>query len=75
MKPNSVWRRNEIQSPCINICQIHPSTRLCLGCHRTIDEISDWSKYTDAERAEIIEALPERQAAPRTRRGGRASRV
>ena len=36
MTETPIWRRDEIQSPCINICVIHPETRLCTGCLRSI---------------------------------------
>ena len=31
------------QSPCIQICVIDPAARLCVGCGRTLDEISRWA--------------------------------
>jgi predicted Fe-S protein YdhL (DUF1289 family) len=70
-----VWRRNEIESPCIQICVVHPSTRLCTGCNRSIDEIGRWSKMHPDERSEIMAELPSRQSAPTGRRGGRAARL
>ena len=33
-----IWTRAEIESPCVKICVIHPETRLCTGCARSIDE-------------------------------------
>ena len=44
-----------IKSPCVTICQIDRETRICEGCNRTIDEISNWSKYTDEQREKIME--------------------
>ena len=38
-----VWKRDEIDSPCVSICVMHPLERICTGCHRTIDEITRWS--------------------------------
>ncbi len=70
-----VWKRDEIQSPCIDICVIHPETRLCTGCARSIDEITSWSKMSDDERLQIMTDLPQREAAPKNRRGGRAGRL
>ncbi|MCH2251400.1 MAG: DUF1289 domain-containing protein, partial [Cognatishimia sp.] len=55
-----VWKRNEIDSPCIQICVIHPTERICTGCYRSIDEIGAWSKFSDDERAEIMAELPDR---------------
>lgn len=44
-------------SPCINICKIDKQNQLCIGCKRTIDEISNWLNYTDVQRKEIIDKL------------------
>jgi predicted Fe-S protein YdhL (DUF1289 family) len=55
-----------IESPCVNICTLDARTGLCLGCARTIDEIARWSSLSDAERRQIMAALPERQAAAKT---------
>ncbi len=68
------WKRNEIDSPCVNICVIHPEARICVGCHRTVDEISSWSRITQAERDTIRADLNSRAPKLRTRRGGRAKR-
>ncbi len=52
-----------IASPCRKLCQLHPIERVCHGCFRTIDEISKWTKFSDAERAKIVADLPARRAA------------
>lgn len=70
-----VWRRDEIESPCVQVCVIHPDTRLCVGCARSIDEIGAWSRMTPDARREVMAQLPDRDAAPKTRRGGRAARL
>ncbi len=72
---NDVWTRDEVDSPCIQICVVHPETRLCTGCNRSIEEISRWSKMTPETRRLIIEELPSRQSVPKGRRGGRAARL
>ena len=72
---SEVWARNEIESPCVKICVIHPSERLCTGCHRTIEEISAWSRLPQIERDKIINELPERASKLNKRRGGRAARL
>lgn len=54
--------QSPMRSPCINICQIDPKSRLCLGCYRTMDEIATWSRLTDQERDLIMAALPKRQS-------------
>ena len=72
---SEVWARNEIESPCVKICVIHPIERLCTGCHRTIEEISAWSRLPQIERDKIINELPERASKLKKRRGGRAARI
>lgn len=73
-RPNAIWSRPEIESPCVKLCTIHPETRLCLGCKRSLDEIAAWSRMTPAARRAVMDALPDRRAAPAGRRGGRAAR-
>jgi predicted Fe-S protein YdhL (DUF1289 family) len=70
-----VWKRNEIDSPCIQVCVIHPTERICTGCLRSIDEIGAWSRFSDEERKEIMEELPLRAPRLKKRRGGRAARL
>lgn len=76
----SVWRRNEIDSPCVQLCVVHPGARICAGCYRTPEEIAAWSQLSDAARAEIKAALPGRapllraESARPSRRRGSASR-
>ena len=47
MMSDDVWKRDEVHSPCIKICVIHPEARLCTGCLRSIDEIATWSQMTN----------------------------
>lgn len=49
-----------IASPCINICTMDKPTGWCLGCGRTIGEISNWSAKPPEERRAIRAALPAR---------------
>ncbi|MGR3502916.1 DUF1289 domain-containing protein [Pseudaestuariivita sp.] len=72
---DDVWKRDEIQSPCVKICVIEPSSRLCAGCLRSIDEIGAWSRYSHEERAAIMSDLPGRAGRLKKRRGGRAARL
>lgn len=72
---NDVWSRDEVESPCIRVCVVHPEARICTGCLRSIDEISRWSKLGADERRAIIAALPDRADLLKKRRGGRAARL
>lgn len=49
-----------ISTPCVQVCIVEPTTGFCLGCKRTLPEIAQWSRFTDARRAEILAALPGR---------------
>ena len=71
---DDIWQRDEVESPCIKICVVHPQERLCTGCLRSIDEISRWSKMSADERRAVLIELPSRAPRLRKRRGGRAAR-
>ena len=75
MNDETVWQRNEIESPCVRVCVVHPEARICTGCYRSIDEIARWSKMAPEERREIMAGLPDRASLLRKRRGGRAARL
>lgn len=51
-----------IATPCQKICAVDGRTQSCIGCGRTLVEIGRWTRYTDAERAAIMAALPNRMA-------------
>ena len=72
---DAVWKREEIESPCVKVCVIHPPTRLCTGCFRRADEIAMWSRMSAEERREIMAELPTRAGQIKQRRGGRAARL
>mgnify|MGYP001556077846 CR=1 FL=1 len=72
---DEIWRRDEVESPCIKICVIHPQARLCTGCLRSIDEITAWSRMSPEARRKVMAELPQRQGQITKRRGGRAARL
>ncbi len=74
MGKEDVWRRDEVDSPCIKICQIHPGERICVGCYRTIQEIGMWSVMSEEERRAVMDDLPARAPRVKKRRGGRRAR-
>ena len=49
-----------VPSPCICVCTMEPTTGLCIGCFRTLDEIAGWSAMTDAQKREVWQRLLER---------------
>lgn len=52
---------NPIKSPCIKICELDYQTGYCIGCFRTIDEISHWTIYNDREKSAILSELETRK--------------
>ncbi|WP_071798934.1 DUF1289 domain-containing protein [Natronohydrobacter thiooxidans] len=72
---DTLWTRDEIESPCVKICVIHPESKLCAGCLRSLDEIADWSRMSAEARREIMAELPARAPQLTQRRGGRAGRL
>ncbi len=71
---DELWRREEIESPCVQICLIHPDAGICLGCHRTREEIATWSRLSGDERRAVMDELPGRKSLLPGRRGGRKGR-
>jgi hypothetical protein len=61
----SIW------SPCVKVCFVDPGEGLCVGCFRTLEELGQWTRYSDEERAAIGKALPEREKAYRQRKAKR----
>lgn len=72
---DEVWRRDEVESPCVKVCVMHPAAGVCIGCLRTMDEIAGWGGMGAEARRAVIAALPGRAALVKgVRRGGRAGR-
>ena len=69
-----VWKRREVDSPCVKLCTVHPVEGLCIGCLRSIAEITAWSRMSLEDRSRIMAELPSRAPRLRQRRGGRSAR-
>ncbi len=72
---DEVWKRDEIQSPCVKLCVVHPEERICVGCLRSIEEITSWSRLSHEARAAVMADLPARAPRLAKRRGGRMGRL
>jgi predicted Fe-S protein YdhL (DUF1289 family) len=46
----------------VQVCTIDGESGLCLGCHRTLPEVAKWSRFTDEERARLMQELPDRRS-------------
>lgn len=72
---DEIWKRDEVESPCVKLCVIHPEARLCVGCYRSIEEITAWSRMPPEMRREVMADLQERAGKISKRRGGRIGRL
>lgn len=50
-----------VASPCISVCRMDLRTQLCEGCARTIDEIANWSRYSDADKQAVWQRIAARR--------------
>ena len=47
-----------IDTPCVKICTLDARMGLCLGCGRTVDEITRWATMSATERTQVTRELP-----------------
>lgn len=45
----------EIKSPCTGHCQYDYSTKICIGCFRSMDEIISWSVLNENEKKIVLQ--------------------
>lgn len=51
-----------VLTPCIGVCMLDDGG-LCMGCHRSAEEIARWLRMGDDERLRLMEqVLPRREA-------------
>ena len=43
-----------VKSPCIDVCKIDYESGYCIGCNRTIEEITNWSSFNDSQKKKIL---------------------
>ncbi|MNC90426.1 hypothetical protein D3C83_65240 [compost metagenome] len=51
-----------IESPCVRDCRVDQITGFCVGCFRTLTEISYWASYTNEQRRRIMNFIEARRA-------------
>lgn len=49
-----------VPSPCVRICRIDPQRGLCVGCRRTLEEITLWGSLGPDGRRDILSRLKSR---------------
>jgi predicted Fe-S protein YdhL (DUF1289 family) len=43
-----------VRSPCTKICAINYNDGFCMGCKRTIEEITSWTNLSDVQKKKIL---------------------
>ena len=43
-----------VKSPCIAVCKIDYESGYCIGCNRTIEEITNWSSFNDSQKKKVL---------------------
>ena len=51
---------NKVMSPCVSICALDDDD-VCIGCHRTGNEIVRWMQLNNDERREVLRRVAERE--------------
>ncbi|EMP56830.1 hypothetical protein MSNKSG1_03842 [Marinobacter santoriniensis NKSG1] len=50
----------KVRSPCVSVCALDEND-LCIGCHRTGDEILRWTRMTNEERRDVLHEVAKRE--------------
>ena len=48
-------KQSKVESPCISICRYE--NEICVGCGRTVEEVTEWYNFTDKQKQKIIDRL------------------
>lgn len=53
--------KQDLESPCVEVCQFDYAKGVCIGCHRTLNEISAWLHCSNDEKQRILANATERK--------------
>ena len=59
-----------VESPCTRECRVDQVSGYCIGCLRTLREISYWASYTPAEQRRVMTFIETRRIAEASRLTG-----
>lgn len=51
---------DKVRSPCVSVCALDEND-VCIGCHRTGDEILHWTQMSNDERREVMQEVAKRE--------------
>jgi len=47
-----------VKHPCINVCNgWNRDDGICTGCHRSIEQVRDWAKYTETQKRDVLKKI------------------
>ena len=46
-----------VNSPCIGICKLKENGKLCIGCGRSIEEITYWNNLSNKKKNKILKNI------------------
>jgi predicted Fe-S protein YdhL (DUF1289 family) len=64
--PSGQNKDNQIASPCVRQCCLDQQD-ICLGCHRSLDEILAWHTMDQQQKSALLETLQQRAIARKKR--------
>jgi predicted Fe-S protein YdhL (DUF1289 family) len=50
-------------SPCVHVCLMDYDRELCIGCHRTLEEITHWINFSPEQKQTVLAQIEIRRAA------------
>ena len=48
-------KKSLIESPCISVCRYE--NEVCVGCGRTVDDITNWYDMTDKQKQAVLNRI------------------
>ena len=48
-------KKSPIESPCISVCRYE--NEVCVGCGRTVDDITNWYDMTDDKKQAVLNRI------------------
>lgn len=55
---------DRIKSPCIKVCK-YDEDNICMGCYRTMDEITGWLFMSEEQKIKSLSEAKERKSTPK----------
>jgi predicted Fe-S protein YdhL (DUF1289 family) len=62
MSSDNLSHEKPVRSPCVNICALDDAD-ICVGCQRTVAEITGWSRMSNDQRRAVLLLCGERAQA------------